>query len=90
MNHSMTDQEATEEHYERGSRAAWSAMLATCIRELESEPLSRERLIKEREASVAVLRRIFDLLDEPCDWDANCYLADVLTRLENALAADCE
>jgi len=76
------DQEESEGHYIRGSRAAWTRILQEAIRQLGYEEVSEAKQaawILEREAAVAMLRQVCDEFGDN-DWPDNLHLADVIEK----------
>lgn len=69
----------SEKDYERGSRAAWTAMLRRCLAQLGGKDRARNVWRLEREAAIAVLR---DLCEEygDNDWHDDLHLADVIEK----------
>ncbi len=83
--------EMQEEHWTRGERAALSAQLQHILIELGySEEYKPEFYIKEREQTIAALRRICDEYGDN-EWDNNLFLGDILEKhLRRHLDQDAE
>lgn len=87
----------SEQDFVYGKRAALRVIIAECLRQLgydearESDPVFRQaQYVVEREAAVAVLRRICEAHGDN-DWPHNLHLADILEKhLEGYLNADQE
>lgn len=71
----------SEDDYERGSRAAWAAMLGECLRQLgyDDPEFQKAAWIKEREEAVAALRDACEHHGDN-DWPAELHLADVVEK----------
>lgn len=69
----------SETDYVQGSRAAWSAMLQMCLRELGYTSPDTHRLISEREAAIAELRQVCAVYGDN-DWHSNLHLADIIEK----------
>jgi hypothetical protein len=67
--------------YERGSRAAWLAMLLECLRQLGYDDPDSKMVawVKERESAIAILRSICAEHGDN-DWDETQYLSDILEK----------
>jgi len=70
-----------ETSYIQGSRTAWTAMLRTCLRNLDYESNDKQliSLIEEREAVIAQLREICEVYGDN-DWDNTLHLGDVIEK----------
>lgn len=67
--------------YCRGSRMAWSTMLAECVRNLgyESPEAKRAAWIIERESAIAQLRTACEYHGDN-DWPDNLNLGDIIEK----------
>ncbi len=75
-----TPEEIKESAWIEGERSALKGILSFALRGLQyGDEFTRERLIKEREETIAALRRICDEFGDN-DWDENLYLPDVLEK----------
>lgn len=74
-------QALAELDYERGSRAAWSSMLAECLRHLGYDGTEGQRIawISEREQAIAALRMVCDDWGDN-DWPDDLHLADIIEK----------
>lgn len=68
-----------EAAYIRGRKAVRREQLGEILRELEGEDLTRERLIAERSAMIAALRRICRYHGDN-DWSDDLYLPDIIDK----------
>jgi hypothetical protein len=75
----MSDE--SEVAYEQGSRMAWTAMLAMCLRNLgyENTDIKRAAWIVERETAVSILRGLCREFGDN-DWPDDLSLADVIDK----------
>jgi hypothetical protein len=71
----------SEIDYMRGSRAAWLTMLSECLSQLGYDDLEAQKCgwVKEREATVAMLRLICDDHGDN-EWADDAHLADVVEK----------
>lgn len=74
-------QSPQERGYINGNRAAWAAMLQTCIQRLDytSYEISAARLIVEREAAISALRSLCARHGDN-DWSEHLHLADIIDK----------
>lgn len=69
-----------DERWARGHRAATASMFRHCLRELGYGPyVDKARWISEREAAVAMLRRVCEDFGDT-DWEPRDHLADVIDK----------
>lgn len=75
------EQDARDEMWERGNRAAWVGMLEHCVRHLgyDSTEASKIAWISERERAVGMLRQICEAHGDN-DWPDDLHLADVIEK----------
>ena len=71
--------ESEEQAYLDGERAALTRIVRECLRELGHEDKTIAKLVAEREATVAQLRRLCEEFGDN-DWDAELHLADVVEK----------
>jgi hypothetical protein len=73
--------DATEQVWMDGNRAAWVAMLGECLKRLgyDTPEAMSVKWVKEREEAIAILRR---LCREHGDnhWEPNLHLADIIDK----------
>jgi hypothetical protein len=71
--------EAEETAYTQGKRAAWTSMLATCLRNLGYDAPDVAQMVLQREQTLAALRSVCaDHGDN--DWSDDLSLADVIEK----------
>ena len=68
-----------EQDYITGSRAAWLAMLQTCLHNLDVDDVAagQAQWVSEREQTVAMLRQVCEQHGDN-DWAETLHLADVV------------
>ena len=75
------DLDESEQHYERGYRAAWVEMLQECLRRLgyDDPETAHVRWVREREEAVGKLREVCEEYGDN-DWPDNLHLRDVIEK----------
>lgn len=74
--------EQDEANYRRGQRSAWRNILNIAIRELnydQDDCAFLHKLIAEREAAIAALRRLCSDYGDN-NWPDNMYLSDIIEK----------
>jgi len=68
-----------EQSYINGSRAAYTAMLRECLRQLNYDTVKNPSWILEREAAITQLRDLCEQFGDN-DWDESLNLADIIEK----------
>lgn len=69
----------SEQDYINGTRAVWADLLGQAVKALGYQDATQHEWITEREAAVAVLRRLCEEYGDN-DWPDELHLADVIEK----------